>query len=168
VIDLPAINSWSKAEARTAFLRCCGSSRWADLMTARRPFRDEADLLAAAVSLWRGLTQADWLEAFAAHPRIGDVESLRKKFAATAAWSTQEQADVTGAAEDVLQALAEGNRAYEARFGYIFIICATGKTAAEMLTQLHQRLSHSPEEELHYAATEQEKITHLRLHKLTP
>ncbi len=168
MIDLSIIHSWSEAEARTAFLRCCGSSRWADLMTARRPFRDEADLLAAAVDIWRGLDQADWLEAFATHPRIGDVESLRKKFAATAAWSAHEQAGVTGAAEEVLQALAEGNRAYEARFGYLFLICATGQTAEEMLTRLRQRLGHAPEEELHYAAAEQEKITQLRLHKLTP
>jgi 2-oxo-4-hydroxy-4-carboxy-5-ureidoimidazoline decarboxylase len=168
MINLNALNSWNEAEARAAFLRCCGSTRWADHMAARRPFPSEVELFAAAEDVWRGLTREDWLQAFAAHPRIGDVDSLRKKFAAIAAWSAQEQAGMVGAADEVLLALAEGNHAYVAKFGYIFIVCATGKTAEEMLTLLRQRLGNTPEEELLHAAAEQEKITRLRLRKLTP
>jgi 2-oxo-4-hydroxy-4-carboxy-5-ureidoimidazoline decarboxylase len=168
MIDLDAINAWCETEARAAFLRCCGSRRWADRMAERRPFCAEADLFAATADIWRGLIREDWLEAFAAHPRIGDVDSLRRKFGATAAWSAREQAGVGGASEKVLQALAEGNRAYEARFGYLFIVCATGKTAEEMLALLRQRLGNGPEEEFRLAAAEQEKITRLRLEKLFP
>jgi 2-oxo-4-hydroxy-4-carboxy-5-ureidoimidazoline decarboxylase len=164
--DVAAINSWSEPEARAAFLRCCGATRWAARMAARRPFAGEAELFAAAGQVWRSLTRADWLEAFAAHPKIGDLEALRRKFAATASWSAGEQAGVAGASETTLQALAEGNRRYEARFGHIFIVCATGKTAAEMLALLDQRLGNEPEEELRIAAGEQEKITQLRLRKL--
>jgi 2-oxo-4-hydroxy-4-carboxy-5-ureidoimidazoline decarboxylase len=137
------------------------------MMASRRPFPSEADLFTAAEHVWRGLAREDWLEAFATHPRIGDVDSLRKKFAATAAWSAREQAGVAGASEEVLLALAEGNRAYEAKFGYLFIVCATGKTAEEMLALLHQRLGNTPEEELLNAANEQAKITRLRLDKLS-
>src|SRR5262249_5689370 len=108
----------------------------------------------------------DWLEAFAAHPRIGAVESLRKKFATTAAWAAGEQAGVAGAPETVLQALADGNRRYEGRFGHIFIVCATGKNAARTLARLEQRLANAPGEELRVAAAEQAKITRLRLEKL--
>jgi 2-oxo-4-hydroxy-4-carboxy-5-ureidoimidazoline decarboxylase len=168
VIDLNAINAWSDAEALGAFLRCCGSTRWADIMAARRPFPSKADLFTAAEHVWRELARKDWLEAFAAHPRIGDVDSLRKKFAATAAWSAREQAGMAGASEEVLLALAEGNRAYEAKFGYIFIVCATGKTAEEMLALLDQRLGNTLEEELLNAANEQAKIARLRLDKLNP
>jgi 2-oxo-4-hydroxy-4-carboxy-5-ureidoimidazoline decarboxylase len=164
--DLPTINSWTEPEARAAFLRCCGSTQWAERMAARRPFADEAELLAAAMGIWRGLPPADWLEAFAAHPRIGDRDALRRKFAATAEWSASEQAGVTGASEATFQALAEANRLYEAKFGYIFIVCATGKTAGEILALLEQRLGNEPAEELRVAAGEQEKITHLRLRKL--
>ena len=109
---------------------------------------------------------ADWLEAFAAHPRIGDLDALRKKFASTANWCAGEQAGVAAADEAVLTALADGNRAYEARFGYIFIVCATGKSAAEMLAILTARLANDPEVELKVATAEQAKITRLRLEKL--
>jgi 2-oxo-4-hydroxy-4-carboxy-5-ureidoimidazoline decarboxylase len=135
-------------------------------MAARRPFAGAAGLFAAAREVWQGLAREDWLEAFAAHPRIGDLEALRGKFAATAAWSAGEQAGVAGAAEATLRALAEANRAYEARFGHIFIVCASGKSAEEMLALLERRLNNSAEEELRTAAGEQEKITRLRLEKL--
>ncbi len=111
-------------------------------------------------------TDADWLEAFAAHPRIGDVDALRAKFAATAAWASGEQAGVAGASESTLRALAEGNRDYEAKFGHIFIVCATGKTADEMLGLLRERLANEPDAELAVAAAEQAKITAIRLRKL--
>jgi 2-oxo-4-hydroxy-4-carboxy-5-ureidoimidazoline decarboxylase len=162
---LSVLNALPADEARAALLRCCGSRRWADALTARRPFASAEELFAAAEEVWNGLGRDDWLEAFAAHPRIGDVETLRKKFATTAAWCAGEQAGVAGAAEETLQALAEGNRRYEDRFGHIFIVCATGKSAAEMLALLRERLGNDPAEELRVAAAEQAKITRLRLEK---
>ena len=135
-------------------------------MTAHRPFADAAALFALADACWAGLSRDDWLEAFAHHPRIGDVEGLRTRFANTRAWAAGEQAGTASASEAVLQALTEGNRAYEARFGYIFIVCATGKSAEEMLGLLHARLPNDPAAELPIAAEEQRKITRLRLEKL--
>jgi len=160
------LNSLTPTEARAMLLRCCGSTRWADAMTARRPFATADDLFAASDEIERGLTRADWLEAFAAHPRIGDVETLRKKFATTAAWCEGEQAGVSAATGDVLNKLAAGNKEYEARFGYIFIVCATGKNANEMLALLESRLPNDADDELRIAAGEQAKITRLRLEKL--
>ena len=163
---LQRLNELGAEEARAELLRCCGSSRWAAAMIARRPFASPAALLEAADSAWQGLDEAAWREAFAHHPKIGDREALRSRFAATAAWAADEQAGAGAAAEDVLEALAQGNLDYERRFGYIFIVCATGKTAPEMLALLRERLPHSPEEELRIAAGEQAKITRLRLQKL--
>ncbi len=118
--------------------------------------------------IWWRLSKADWLEAFAAHPRIGDIDALRARFAPTAAWASREQAGVLGASGDVLNELAIGNRRYEARFGYIFIVCATGKTAEEMLALLGQRLSNDPDVEIKIAAAEQMKITRIRLERIAP
>jgi len=160
------LNSLSDEAAFDALQRCCGATAWAQGMLARRPFTDADQLMQAAEELWAGMTPHDILEAFQHHPRIGDVESLRKKFASTAAWASGEQAGVNQASEAVLQALAEGNRAYEARFGYIFIVCATGKSAAEMLEILQSRLPNPPALELRIAAGEQAKITRIRLEKL--
>lgn len=112
------------------------------------------------------LDRLDWLEALAAHPRIGDLHSLREKFASTADWASGEQAGVAGAGDDLIRALADGNRDYEAKFGYIFIVCATGKTAAEMLAILRERLLNGPGAELRIAAAEQAEIMRLRLEKL--
>jgi 2-oxo-4-hydroxy-4-carboxy-5-ureidoimidazoline decarboxylase len=135
-------------------------------MARARPFESEAALLEAAEGIWWGLSKDDWLEAFGSHPRIGDVNTLRARFAATAAWASREQAGVDGAAESVLNDLARGNRQYEERFGYIFIVCATGKTAEEMLEMLRQRLDNNPEAEIKLAAGEQMKITRIRLEKI--
>jgi 2-oxo-4-hydroxy-4-carboxy-5-ureidoimidazoline decarboxylase len=167
MIDLDYINSLAEPEAKAAFLKCCGAPRWAERMARRRPYRSEPELLESARQIWRTLERADWLQAFDAHPKIGEGD-LKGKFAKTAAWSAAEQAGLAGAPDALLQALADGNRAYEARFGYIFIVCASGKTAAEMLALLEQRLKSNPEDELHVAALEQEKITFLRLQKMTP
>ena len=164
--DLHHLNTLPVEEAEAVFLRCCGATQWARQMTARRPFADPAALFAAADEIGAGLSRDDWLEAFAHHPRIGDLESLRTRFANTRAWAAGEQAGAASASEEVLHALAEGNRAYEERFGYIFIVCATGKSAGEMLGLLHARLPNDPAAELHVAAEEQRKITHLRLEKL--
>ncbi len=115
-----------------------------------------------------GACRADWLQAFASHPRIGDRDALRAKFAATGAWTAHEQSGVDGAPEDLLGELAEENCRYEARFGYIFIVCATGKTAGEMLALLKERLTNDAGLELKIAAGEQAKITRIRLEKFAP
>jgi 2-oxo-4-hydroxy-4-carboxy-5-ureidoimidazoline decarboxylase len=163
---LSRLNDHPAPEARGELLRCCGSSRWAEAMIARRPFPSVAALLEAADAVWWGLEPADWREAFAHHPKIGDKEALRARFASTREWASGEQAGVGAASEEVLTALAEGNSAYESRFGYIFIVCATGKTAPEMLALLRERLPHDPQDELRIAAGEQAKITGLRLERL--
>lgn len=160
------LNALSAEAAFEALQRCCGATAWVQGMLAGRPFNDVPQLMQAAEEIWAGMTPHDILEAFQHHPRIGDIEGLRKKFASTATWASGEQAGVNQASEAVLQALAEGNRAYEARFGYIFIVCATGKSAGEMLAILQSRLPNSPALELKIAAGEQAKITRIRLEKL--
>ncbi|MFY1830456.1 2-oxo-4-hydroxy-4-carboxy-5-ureidoimidazoline decarboxylase [Myxococcus fulvus] len=163
---LERLNTLSTDEARAELARCCGASRWADAMTKARPFRDAEHLFSEASSQWSRTGPEDWREAFTHHPRIGDVASLRAKFAATANWSSQEQGGVSGAGEEVLQGLADGNKAYEERFGFIFLVCATGRSAQEMLGLLRARLGNAPDEELRIAAGEQAKITRIRLEKL--
>lgn len=158
-------NALSDSEARVALERYCGSSKWINGMLANRPFTNGAQVDATSESLWGMLTETDWREAFAHHPKIGDIDSLRSKFATTRTWASGEQAGTTAASEETLQALAAGNAAYEARFGYIFIVCATGKTADEMLALLNARLHNDPADELPIAAEEQKKITRLRLAK---
>jgi 2-oxo-4-hydroxy-4-carboxy-5-ureidoimidazoline decarboxylase len=165
-MNVASLNAMPSEDARAALLRCCGSRRWVEGIVARRPFASAAELFAAADEAWAGLGRDDWLEAFAAHPRIGDLDSLRKKFAMTADWAAHEQSGVAGAGDDILRRLADGNRRYEERFGYIFIVCATGKSAAEMLDILLRRMKNAPAEELAIAAAEQAKITRLRLEKL--
>ena len=150
-------------DARALLLRCCGSRAWVSRMVARRPFGSRAAMLAAARQEWFELTPADWLEAFSHHPRIGERESPLRRFAPTADLSEREQSGIGGAPPQVLSALAEGNAAYERKFGFIFIVCATGKTAEEMLGLLEARLPHSRDVELRLAAEEQAKITELRL-----
>jgi 2-oxo-4-hydroxy-4-carboxy-5-ureidoimidazoline decarboxylase len=150
-------------EARGLLRTCCGSARWVERMTARRPFGGREALLAAARDEWFALTPADWREAFDHHPRIGDRDALRRRFAAPRRLSENEQAGVDGAPEEVLTALAEGNRAYEDRFGYIFIVCATGRSAGEMLALLRARIANDPDTEIRIAAEEQARITELRL-----
>ncbi|NDC64148.1 MAG: 2-oxo-4-hydroxy-4-carboxy-5-ureidoimidazoline decarboxylase [Planctomycetia bacterium] len=146
--------------------RCCGSHRWCEQMEARRPFKNFVALQDAASEAWRALSAEDWLEAFRHHPRIGDVSALKAKFASTATWASQEQAGAATATDEVLRALHQGNQDYEARFGHIFLICATGKSAAEMLEALKRRLPNDPARELTVAADEQDKITRIRLAKL--
>jgi len=165
-MNVAAFNALTLDAARAALLRCCGSRGWAERMLGRRPFASAAELFVAADEIWAGLHRDDWLEAFAAHPRIGDLDSLRKKFTATADWASHEQSGVAGAADEILRHLADGNRRYEERFGYIFIVCAAGKSAVEMLDILNARLRNTPEQELPVAAAEQAKITRLRLEKL--
>lgn len=163
---LQALNALAAKQAREAFQRCCGSAGWVQGMLMRRPFKSEADLFSAADEVWQGLSKADFLEAFAHHPRIGGKDALRAKFAATRDWAEGEQSGASKASEDTLEALSQSNAQYEKRFGYIFIVCATGKSAGDILELLHARLSHSPDRELAIAAGEQAKITALRLKKL--
>lgn len=158
-MTLDALNVASGTTAQAEFLRCCGSKRWALLMTDARPFRSREILRAAAERIWWSLDAADWLEAFAAHPRIGER--------ATSAWSSEEQSAAASSSSDDVQArLVEGNRAYEQRFGYTFLICATGKRAAEIVGVLERRLASEAADELQIAAAEQRMITALRLEKL--
>ena len=153
-------------EARDLLRGCCGSRAWVERMVARRPFGSAEALIAAARQEWFALDRAGWLEAFTHHPKIGDTDSLRQRFARTAHLSAREQAGVQGASDDVLDALAKENEAYLRKFGFIFIVCATGKSAAEMLDLLRQRLRNAPDVEISLAAEEQAKITELRLLKL--
>jgi 2-oxo-4-hydroxy-4-carboxy-5-ureidoimidazoline decarboxylase len=157
------IDAAPEHEARDLLRTCCGATRWIERMLARRPFGSRDVALRVARDEWFALSPEDWIEAFSHHPRIGDVDSLRRKFAATRALSEREQSGVSGASEAVLGALLDGNREYEARFGYIFIVCATGRTAEEMLTLLRARLGNDPEAEIRIAAEEHAKICELRL-----
>lgn len=152
-------------DARRHLAACCGSSRWVDRMLARRPFSSRIALLTAAREEWFGLDPRDWQEAFAQHPRIGDRDALAARFPATHALSAREQAGVDQAPAPVLDALAAANTAYEERFGHTFIVCATGKSAEEMLALLRARLQNEPERELRVAAEEQAKITAIRLER---
>lgn len=160
------LNALPETEARAAFERCCGSSRWVEAMMDGRPYDSFPAVVAASDDAFGLLYERDWMEAFRHHPMIGDVAELRRKFASTAAWAGAEQSGAAAAGEATLRALADGNRAYAERFGYIFIVCATGKSADEMLGLLRLRLGNESEAELAIAAEEQKKITGLRLMKL--
>ena len=164
--NLQWLNSLPAAAATTQLLQCCGSKRWATQMAGARPYENFADVIAHANEIWWSLDRDDWLEAFRSHPKIGEKKSAGTVFAQAQTWSGQEQAGINAASAGTSDALATLNHDYEQRFGYIFIICATGKTSTEMLAALRQRLEHDPEEELPIAAAEQSKITELRLKKL--
>lgn len=161
--NLANLNSLSAEAAEAALLTCCGSARWVRRMVQRRPFEDADDLITAAEAIWQELAPEDWREAFSKHPKIG--ERPKQASERERAWSEQEQAAAKLTAEDTQAALAEANRVYQQRFGYIFIVCATGKTAEEMLAILTARLQNDPDAELRIAADEQRKITELRLRK---
>jgi 2-oxo-4-hydroxy-4-carboxy-5-ureidoimidazoline decarboxylase len=161
------LNALSAADAAVALARCCASSRWVDRMLALRPYPSTERLYRAADAQWSDLSRDDYLEAFAHHPAIGaDLAKLREKFAATASWSGEEQAGVHAADEATLLALRDGNARYRERFGHVFLVCATGKSAAEMLQLLQARIDNTPDDELALAAAEQAKITRIRLGKL--
>jgi 2-oxo-4-hydroxy-4-carboxy-5-ureidoimidazoline decarboxylase len=163
---LESLNAASSAAATAALFRCCGCAGWASAVAAARPFADAAALVAACEREWSRASREDILEAFTHHPRIGDREALRARFPSTQAWAANEQSGAASAAESVLDELEQGNRAYEDRFGHIFIVCASGKTAEEMLALLRARLGNDRDAELRIAAGEQMKITRLRIEKL--
>jgi 2-oxo-4-hydroxy-4-carboxy-5-ureidoimidazoline decarboxylase len=150
-------------EAVREILPCCGSKAWAGKMVARRPFFEEATLLAVSDEIWRNLAEVDWMEAFRSHPRIGESRAPQSAPTQSATWSKQEQQSVTAAGDAVKIALAEANREYERRFGHIFIVCATGKSGPEILAILRRRLEKDKQTELREAAEQQRQITQIRL-----
>jgi 2-oxo-4-hydroxy-4-carboxy-5-ureidoimidazoline decarboxylase len=152
-------------EAAKAILPCCGSGAWASGMAANRPIQDMATLLATSDRIWRDLSEADWMEAFRSHPRIGETRAPRQSSAKSQNWSVQEQSRAGESGDSLKRALAESNREYEQRFGRIFIICATGKSGEEILANLRQRLNNDRATELQEAAEQQRQITQLRLRK---
>ena len=163
---LERINQASTFEADSMFEDCCGSATWASMMTMVRPFASEDELMKIAAAVWNDqqiLQTEDWLEAFSAHPKIGETKDAK---AQSAEWSAVEQSGMASADERLKQELAAANRAYLEKFGFIFIVCATGKTAAEMLELCRTRLGHDRETEIANAAAEQQKITEIRLRKL--
>ncbi len=157
-MTLAELNALPNTEAQRELLKCCGSQRWVKAMSAQRPFATTDDLFNAADAVARELTAEDWLEAFAAHPRIGERSP--------SPWSQQEQASALDADAGVQQELARGNQEYEERFGFIFIVFATGKTPDEILELMEQRLKNDRTAEIHNAAKEQRRITRDRLKKL--
>ena len=164
--ELETLNSLSQEQADAEFLKCCGSRTWARAMNDFRPFATVAQLLVTAGDVWSSLSKEDWLEAFRAHPKIGEKKASSAQSEQAQKWSAQEQAGTEEAAAETKTALAEGNRRYIERFGFIFIICASGKSAAEMLASLNDRLQNDAQTELKIAAEQQKKITRLRLEKL--
>lgn len=159
-------NTLLRAEAEAELLSCCGSHAWAGGVAELRPFQSLDDVLSAADAVWRGLGPKDWLEAFRAHPRIGGKKAESAQDTTAKQWSAREQGGVASASEETLAALARENDAFYEKFGHIFIVCATGKSADEMLALLRARTQNTPEAELHAAAEEQRKITRIRLEKL--
>jgi 2-oxo-4-hydroxy-4-carboxy-5-ureidoimidazoline decarboxylase len=165
-MTLPELNTLPPSTRAEALATCCGATAWVALLNARFPFPSAAALYEAADRIWHQLSAADWREAFGHHPKIGDINALKEKFASTATWAAGEQGAVRQASQATLAALAAGNDAYVRKFGYIFIVCATGKSADEMLALLQARQPHEPSQEIHVAMGEQAKITRLRLEKL--
>lgn len=152
-------------EALIKILPCCGSKAWAHSMVARRPLANEDTLLRVSSEIWRSLTPSDWMDAFQSHPRIGETRAPRPPSAQSAAWSAQEQRDVADADTAAKAALAKANREYEQRFNRVFIVCATGKSAPQILAILQRRLNNDAETELHESAEQQRQITEHRLRK---
>jgi OHCU decarboxylase len=157
-------NELPQSEAEQEALSFCGSMEWAKRLCIRRPYSRTIDVLAEASEIWWSLDPSDWLDAFAHHPRIGEAVAAKAN-AQSLAWSGGEQAGVSGAEATVLQSLAEGNRAYEAKFGRTYIVSASGKSAEELLHILERRLLNSPEQELREAAEQQAAIIVIRLKK---
>jgi OHCU decarboxylase len=164
--SLAQLNALAREKALAAFLQCCGSVKWARGMADGRPFQDAHELMLAADHVWWSLDALDWLEAFSAHPKIGEKKAPPVAASASSRWAEQEQSGASQASQETLAALLKANHDYERRFGYIFIVCATGKSAEEMLALLQERLKNEPDTELRIAAEEQRRITHLRLEKL--
>lgn len=165
-MTLETLNQLPVDQLKATLRACCGSLTWVKRMVSHFPVEDEDSLLRNAEAVWFDCSEADWREAFSHHPKIGDLDALKKKFAATAAWAGEEQSAVKQTNDTVLTALKKCNDRYEAKFGYIFIVCATGKSAEEMLHLLEVRLNNTTTDEIRLAMQEQNKITLIRLQKL--
>lgn len=165
-MTLDELNNLSAGDATHVFTQCCAARNWVQQMVTARPFANIEELFNVSDRLWLGLSEADFLEAFEAHPQIGNVDSLRAKYAGTKTLAAGEQSSVAVASEQTLQDLADGNRVYLEKFGFIFIVFATGKSAEQMLSLLRERLPNDRQAEIKNAAEEQRKITVLRLQKL--
>jgi OHCU decarboxylase len=163
-MTLAEFNALPASEAESSLADCCGSARWAAGVAARRPYATAEALHRAADAIWWNLERADWLEAFSHHPQIGDKPASGSESAPQ--WAEGEQAGARAATDDVKTRLAKANRAYFEKFGYIYIVCATGKTAEGMLAILNQRLQNDLASELPVAAEQQRLITRIRLEKL--
>jgi OHCU decarboxylase len=165
-MTLVELNVLPRYRAEEELLKCCGSAAWARGMARRRPFASFDRMLQAASEIWWRLDPADWMEAFLAHPQIGQRQPTGHTSAQAQAWSALEQSGMSRAGVGVTMNLEEANREYLEKFGYIFIVCASGKSADEMLVILRSRLPNAPEQEIRVAAEEQNKITRLRLERL--
>ncbi len=163
----PNLHRWNHlpaAEAAREALPCCGSRAWAEALAAQRPYSTLETLEAASTAIWQSLPETDWQQAFDSHPRIGQHHA-KQATEASLSWSAQEQQAALTPDEAAKQALAEANHRYEAKFGRIFIVCATGKSSAEILRILEARMANDPATELHEAAGQQLQITQLRLRR---
>jgi OHCU decarboxylase len=158
-------NSLPLAQATAEILPCCGSPAWATAMAAHRPIHNKSDLLSISDEVWNALPESDWLEAFRSHPRIGRSRAPASATTQSASWSSEEQRKAATTDEELKAALAKANAEYEQRFGRVFIVCATGKSAAEILEILCRRLHNDHATELREAAAQQRHITQLRLRK---
>ncbi len=163
----PILDRWNRADAPSAIkslLDCCAARRWAARLASARPFSSVDALIAASDKAWLEMIEPDWLEAFVAHPPIGEKKPPHAS-AQSSAWSDQEQQQTHQAAENTLRLLHENNRKYKEQFGFTFIVCATGKPAEEMLAILDRRLENTRQQELREAAEQQRQITNIRLRK---
>ena len=165
-MDLQQINNLDLDKAHHLFMQCCTSERWVEKMVADRPYIDTNSLRQTADRHWDQMAEDDYLQAFEGHPKIGDITSLKAKYANTKELASDEQAGIKQAYDQLMIDLAEDNRAYEEKYGFIFIVCATGKSAEEMLNLLRVRLKNTRHRELEIASEEQRKIFHLRLEKI--
>jgi len=165
-MTLDKFNNVSLDEVQQLFRQCCSSEAWVKRMAEDRPYASAEALLLAADRNWLEMTEADYLQAFEGHPKIGDITSLKTKYANTQKLASGEQSAVDEAGDEILQKLAQGNEAYQEKFGFIFIVCATGKSATEMLALLDMRLPNERATELINAVEEQRKIFHIRLGKM--
>ena len=167
-IALRDLDALPIGDAAPLLAACCGAPGWVRGMLVRRPFRTRDAMFQSADAAASALSPDDWLAAFSHHPRIGEQDAALPVGAMAQDWSEGEQQEASLAGDDIALDLREAQRLYEARFGYIFIICASGRSAADILAELRTRLRNNPTAELRVAADEQRKITRLRLEKLVP
>lgn len=165
-LTIEQINKMPRPELHQELFKCCSSMAWVENLAKKRPFLGMTHLIEEAQKLWDSLGERDWLEAFSGHPQIGDLATLEQKYGNTADWASGEQSGVGAASREVLLELADYNKKYLKKFGFIFIVCATGKSANEMLDLLKSRIDNTRSDEILIAGAEQFKITKIRLEKL--